>query len=774
MAALGEYTPVLYEPQTGSRPKAPTQGCNAVVKKLRNAQAQYDKNDEGHIVPVANKKRIFYCNKHWPADIAVEPCNIFEAIDRVANSAQARRVMVQECLHEQKEKGLMYRKYYNEKTMLYWSHSFVTYLEYVTFAGIVDAKPTTDFEKRLRREADDLPGGAGGPYAKRSIDQYSSSPNMLMKCLFVDTVRMINSTQGQANAADIVLAQLQKTLIQIFKLYTEMYTALVNVHETISNSLLGNLPPRLNPFHKDLQDAVKRVVTPAVYNAGDEANSSYALKIRSFNTAVHTFLNQTVDETLRLRVDTAKRKRTLERMQHHRVIHSHDLKKATMELHTRIYGKSTDWTEVQVNQANVSAALVLLTLCYGPRSLGATLMNYITPRIGVPLDVYNDLDENAESDANMYGAPDYVIFVHQLTKQASIEKQVIKDITRVQQVEVTEENFAEAIANMEEGKFPEEGNSRPILWFFMLPITTTKFSIEKAVQHFMVLFTRTREYIFQLDPSLPWRTHRIQQYLPDESLLKAVDIDHKYVQLSHNTTTAQRKKIQSVHKKLYNSAKDLQVELFQPLITAYRTGPTQMGMHDLRRMYASAAYHAFGNVYTLPTEFTRTILHHKDHSSSLLYQMLQVVDRPEKYNTTKSINNTTTEHIGMILTRLEKLIKEPQLVTQILFPPEKEVVTLHDNDHYPYHIPQLTRAPRGLSEREKLNRTIEHIRNHVGDQNIHNFKWTGQILRRLNVNTLIIDSVLDNLLSDDERQRKRVKSQKSDDSNLTKYVEQDF
>lgn len=770
------YEPVFYETRLGvaNPPPVPTDGCSDFVEHIRQAQAQYDQNDEGHIVPVANKRRIFYINKNWP-DIGPkiesddDASDIWDAIDRVHGSPAARRVMVAEALHEHRhKKEAQYKEYYTRASMVYWSHSFVTYIEYTAFAGLL--RPAEgEFVIRLRDAANTLVGGVGGKNPKKSIDHYSSSPNMLMKCLFVYGVYMMHEDKDEPNAATHVRQQLEDTIVKMFTLYLDMYRAIILVDPTFSPTFLNNLPKRLNPFIKQNIGAVKRALTPPIWH------EIYETQILQMSEGIHSKCMKKVEDDLRAQLDNQHRQRTLSRMAHHRIIHLHDLKKATFELHSMIYGSDANdplqWDQVVVNQSNIAAALVLLVLCYGPRSLGCTLMNYITPRIGLPLEAYNNIADNANVNLDMYGSQDYVIFVHHLTKQLSIEKQALHNISRVQQADLTDETLAQTIAQIE--ATPDEGNSRPILWFFMLPITTSEFSIETAVKNFLILFKRTRDYIHDLYPDLPWHTHDVNTYIDNHNYLRSYDLNHYYVKVTSQTTDEQRQQVAAAHQVLYNMSKRLQVELFGPRISTYQSGQTSVGMHDLRRIYASAAYNAYGNVYTLQTEFTRAILHHKDHSSSLLYQMLQVVDSDTKYNTTKSINTTTQANIEMILTRLEKLLDDPSQLTAFLAPPRREIVKVVDNDDFPYHIPALLRAHRGLSFQQKVNRTIEHLENHVGVQNLRNIKWNAQLLRRLNVNTIIIDSVLHAIQNDEDRREHNFKSQKLDNSNLTVYTEGD-
>lgn len=429
------------------------------------------------------------------------------------------------------------------------------------------------------------------------------------------------------------------------------------------------------------------------------------------------------------------------RLQQTRTVRYSDVLQFVSTMKQYVYKQTTNYDNPKIDDNNIHYALALLQISYGSRFVGVAFNNTIESIQYTPLETIKNIvtSVNNKSDlSNFFGGMSHVVWVCNLSKDQSKGSKLIKEYVKnhnikdIDNIDFDDIDIEDMYDKMNE---PVRCTTRPIIWQFFVSDSTDVSKIvdvEQAVKNFLKLFKNTRLYLAKTHPEiqkLKWENNNVNANNDDS---------HKYIHPREMSFTAVNKNIRA---KLYNRTKKV-VHTHLQHITMNNQEQKSRGTHDLRRLYAALAYRSFAPNNMLQAEFTRLVLAHKDHNTSLRYMTLRVTDAdnfldPNKLEYINQQFSSYKQYVTNEIASLKKLLDTTYIEHQ-QYSRKKDYIRLTNNAGDAVWIQKLERAQRGTSQQHKIERSkqkITELKEKKCPVNV-------SLLRKLNVNSTLASQIL--------------------------------
>lgn len=613
-----------------------------------------------------------------------------------------------------RDKTQGYDEYYHKKDVMYWSHSLFSHLELVH-----------------------------GNRTELVIHKYPA-----LKKLYPTgkpCVSLINCIVRHTKAHLYELLYLKRAtplkLVSTLEAFDTAITTLFNhmlVAFPISSDYMYK-PSFESNFKKQTGEEIINFLVTAVPLS--PAHSRHISDYRQKQKKHYTTLPQRHVTSKTIKQTTIRK-----RLAFNRTIAYDDVYNMARLLRKQVYGRlllsNTESLEnVTVNTATLPYALALLQLSFGSRHIGVAALNRLSPidyPSGTLLREYNMAINTVDGETQKrlstqikkdFNGIDPYITVRGISKEENAERKAAKQLraesnaTNVDDdVDLTTDNAQELIA-----QFRRESHTtitRPVMYeFFYRDSDKDNFDVTSAMRNFFALFKSTREAMRKQHPSLDWVEHVGK---PDDPLFTHYVVSTEF-KSKHGDA------LKHIESNVYTATLNVVKHYLHQYIQQANGGVTS-GTHDLRRLYVSLAYERFGRDDILPTEFTRRILNHKSHTTSMLYMTLRIThDHDRRVDDKAQLEHAINDLRRRIETTEKNIIASLQEIPKrkrTLFQEEHYVPFTKQNGEVVF-IKKLQRATRGMSKDDKIHRSIRralNLKKHGIHVSINN-------LKKLNVNS---------------------------------------
>lgn len=430
------------------------------------------------------------------------------------------------------------------------------------------------------------------------------------------------------------------------------------------------------------------------------------------------------------------------------------------------------WDETYLNidgdEDRLIAILCLLQLCIGSRSRGIICINTFTMYDQADAHVLKSADDSVLSLLTMRP----LITVKQLTKEkiSSIQKasklaivggDKFKNAMKKIDLDDDEKIISDVLAKTDDEN-AQRRITKPLQGYFLNPMMHPYLSVkpedrlkqwhdpDDATTHDpRIIFCRLMAYARHVI------RYRSMDTFPD---IKWIQHDFgngiKYYAVSKESEQTQRPSINSLTRFYNAKMTSMLKDVFSESGYLPENQLTNVGTHELRRLYVCYAFWKFAYGKMKEVSFARAVLNHESFEASLFYTSIQVKPIVETTSTESRLSDETLQRLEDALGEVDKLyddvedwkedvLYELQSLQRLISDNIEgrayvELVAVVDRYGNPHNIEKFPRKTRGTSAASRIQagrRRVAELR----DKNI-DVNW--EMMKRLGMNTRYIRAIL--------------------------------